>query len=104
MGCLVVSGTWISGEGSRMSANQKRILWKKIARMSCFAGCALVMITQLAFLATALYETVVPPTDMHLPGLLTAVMMLYVSPLGVVLFVVGGLVWVRLYFLDRKGP
>lgn len=87
-----------------MSAKQKRILCRKMARIACFTGCALVMITQLTFLATVLYGKIIPPTDMHLPGLLTAVMMLYLAPLGSVLFVVGGLLWMSIYFLDRQVP
>jgi hypothetical protein len=43
----------------------------------------------LALLGTALYERLVPPTDMHLPGLLTAMLILYVAPLGLVLLVLG---------------
>jgi len=68
--------------------------FRKTARVSFLVGGVLVLLTLLAFLATAIYETIVPPTDMHLSGLLTAAMMLYVAPVGGILLALGGLTWI----------
>lgn len=73
-----------------------------VARISCLGGGALVLLTMIAFVATAIYETVVPPTDMHLPGLVTAAMMFYVAPVGGILLVLGGLMWIGVSFVDRS--
>jgi hypothetical protein len=75
---------------------------KKIGSVSCLAGGALVLFTLIAFVSTAIYETVVPPTDMHLAGLLTAAMAFYVAPVGVVLLILGGLTRLGVFLLCRK--
>ena len=84
--------------------NKKRKLYflQTIARVSCIGGGALVLLPIIAFLATAIYETMVPPTDMHLPGLLTAAMLLYVAPVGGTLLVLGVLLWIGRSFVDRR--
>lgn len=76
--------------------------YEKIARASCIGGGALVLLTISAFFATAIFETIVPPTDMHLPGLLTAAMMLYVAPIGGILIVLGGLMWIAISYGNRR--
>lgn len=75
---------------------------KTTAKVLLLTGGALVLLTLIAFFATAIYETIVPPTDMHLAGLLTAVMLFYVAPFGGVLLVLGGLVWGGSWFLCSK--
>ena len=84
--------------------NRKRKFYslQKIARVSCIGGGALVLLTIIAFLANAIYETMVLPTDMHLPGLLTAAMVLYVAPVGGILLLLGGLIWIGSSFVDRR--
>ena len=68
-----------------------------VARRLLWGALACLLLPALAWLGTALYEMLVPPTDMHLPGLLTAVLVLYVAPVGVVLLVLaltaGGWAW-----------
>ena len=85
-----------------MNTKRKYYSLQKTARVSFLGGGALVLLTLIAFLATAIYETIVPPTDMHLPGLLTAVMMLYVAPVGGILLVLGGLTWIGISLVDRN--
>jgi len=85
-----------------MDKNDRLPFLRKTARVFCLGGGALVALTLVAFVATAIYETLVPPTDMHLPGLLTAAMMLYVAPIGGVLLVLGGLMWIGIVFAGRR--
>jgi len=85
-----------------MNKKRKCCSYQKIARATCIGGGALVLLTIIAFFATAIFETIVPPTDMHLPGLLTAAMMLYVAPVGGILLVLGGLVWIGSSFVGRR--
>jgi hypothetical protein len=60
-----------------------------VARRLLWGALVCLLLPALAWLGTGLYEKLVPPTDMHLPGLLTAVLVLYVAPVGVVLLVLG---------------
>lgn len=90
------------GDENTMNKKRKCCSLQKIARVSCIGGGALVLLTIIAFLATAIYETIVPPTDMHLPGLLTAAMMLYVAPIGGILLVFGGLMWIGISYGNRR--
>jgi hypothetical protein len=85
-----------------MNKKRKCSTLQKVARVSCIGGGALVLLTVIAFLTTAIYETIVPPTDTHLPGLLTAAMMLYVLPVGGILLVSGGLMWIGSSFVGRR--
>lgn len=98
-GCLT---TQTFGDENMMNKKRKCCSSKKIARVLCMAGGALVLLTIIAALATAIYETIVPPTDMHLPGLLTAAMMLYVAPVGGILLVLGGLMWIGISYGNRR--
>ena len=61
-----------------------------------------MLLTAIAFAATAVYEWIVPPTDMHLPGLLTAALILYAAPIGSILLVVGGLIKIGVSFAHCK--
>jgi hypothetical protein len=62
---------------------------RRVARRLLWGALACLVLPALALLGTALYEELVPPTDMHLPGLLSVVLVLYVAPVGVVLLVLG---------------
>ena len=84
-----------------MASNRKSFLLKAPARLCCLGG-GLVLLTVIAFVATAIYEWIVPPTDMHLPGLLTAAMLLYVAPIGGIIFIIGGTMWIGVSFASRK--
>ena len=90
--------------GDEMMMSTKRTFnsLQTVARISCLGGGALVLLTIIAFVATAIYGTVVPPTDMHLPGLVTAAMMFYVAPVGGILLVLGGLMRIGVSFVDRS--
>jgi hypothetical protein len=85
-----------------MNTKRKFYPLQKTARIAFLVGSTLVLLTLIAFLATALYEAIVPATDMHLPGLLTAVMMLYVAPVGGILLVLGGLTWIGISLVNRS--
>ena len=84
-----------------MAKGRKPFLQRTTAWLCCFGG-GLIFLTVIAFVATAIYEWIVPPTDMHLPGLLTAAMMFYVAPIGGIMLTLGGLMWVGLSFAHRK--
>ena len=71
-------------------------------RILFYTGCTILLVTVAVSVGTALYEWIIPPTDMHLLGLLTAVMIFYVAPLGAILFVIGGLTWLFVFLATRK--
>lgn len=58
---------------------------RAVSRWLLWGGLACLALPALALLGAFLYETAVPPTDMHLWGLLAAFLVLYVAPVGVVL-------------------
>jgi len=70
---------------------QRRPIFQRLTAWICWFGGGLLLLTAVAFAATAIYEWIVPPTDMHLPGLLTAVMMFYIAPVGGILLALAGL-------------
>ena len=74
---------------------------RRVARRLLWGALACLALPALALLGTALYEGLVPPTDMHLPGLLTAVLVLYVAPVGVVLLILGLLAGGSAWWLGR---
>ncbi len=84
-----------------MDNKRNLLLLSKFARNLFLGGGILLTLVFIAFAATAVYETVYPPTDMHLPGLFTAVMMLYVAPVGGLLIVIGCLMWVGKFLATR---
>jgi hypothetical protein len=84
-----------------MTKQRKSILQRGAAWL-CWLGGGLLLLTAIAFAATAVYEWIVPPTDLHLPGLLTAAMMFYAAPIGVILLALGGLMRIGTSFAHRK--
>ncbi len=60
-----------------------------VARRLLWGAAVCLVLPALAWLGTALYEGLVPPADGHVPGLLAAILVLYVAPVGVVLLVLG---------------
>ena len=84
-----------------MTKQGKSIL-QRVTAWLCWFGGGLLLLTAIAFTATAIYEWIVPPADMHLPGLLTAAMILYVAPIGGILLVLGGMMWIGVSFANRR--
>jgi hypothetical protein len=74
----------------------------RAAAWLCWSGGGLILLTLVAFVSAAIYEWIVPPTDMHLPGLLTAVMMFCVAPVGAILLALGGLMRLGLFLAYRR--
>lgn len=70
--------------------------------MFCWIGCGLLVLTVMAFSATAIYESIVEPSDMHLPGLLTAVIIFYAVPTGFILLALGGLMRLGAFLRQRR--
>ena len=82
---------------------QRRPIFQRLTAWLCWFGGGVLLLTAIAFAATAIYEWIVPPTDMHLSGLLTAVIMFYVAPFGGVLLALAGLMRIGgLYRESRK--
>jgi hypothetical protein len=65
-------------------------------------GGGLLVLTGIAFQATAIYEKIVQPTDMHLPGLLTAAMVYYAIPLATILLASAGLMRIGAVIVRRR--
>ncbi len=85
---------WTSREDlTRLRRVARRLVWGAVI-------CSALPI--LAWLGAALYEELVPPTDGHLPGLLTAALVLYLAPVGLVLLILGLLASVLAWWLGRK--
>lgn len=74
-----------------------------VTRWLLWGAAVCLVLPVLAWWGTALYEALVPPTDMHLPGLLTAALVLYLAPVGVVLLVLGLAAGAWAWWLDRRG-
>ena len=84
---------WASrGDLTRLRGVARRLVWGAVV---CIA------LPILAWLAAALYENSVAPTDGYLPGLLTAALVLYLAPVGLVLLVLGSLASVLAWWLGR---
>ena len=62
----------------------------KVGNVMLLVGAACLCVVVLAFVATAVYELIKPPTDMHLPGLISAMLMFYLAPVGGILLILGG--------------
>ena len=73
-----------------------------VARRLLWGALACLLLPALALLGTALYEELVPPTDMHLPGLLTAMLVLYLAPVGAVLLVLAFAAGLWAWWLRRE--
>jgi len=76
------------------------LLW--LAIWTCWLGVALLGVTGLSLLVASVYEWIVPPTDMHLLGLLSAAMLFYLAPVGAALIAIGGTAWIGVAFATRK--
>lgn len=74
---------------------------KKTGRVLFSVGGAFVLIAWVAVGAATLYDRFVPGTDMSVPGFLAAVMFGRLAPLGGVLLVIGGLLWIGASFAGR---
>lgn len=84
------------GEGvDRLRGVARRLLW---GALIC------LLLPTLAWLGTALYEQIVPPTDSHLAGILTVALVLYVAPVGSVLLVLGLAAGGWSWWLERQRP
>ncbi len=75
---------------------------KKTGRVLCIVGGALVLFALLAVVAATIYDRTVPGDDPTLPGFLAAVMLGRLAPLGGVLLVGGGLIWIGASFAGRR--
>ena len=84
-----------------MTKDRRPFLLQTAVWICCFGG-GLVLVTMIAFMVTAIYERIVPPTDMHLLGLWTTVMMFYVAPVGGIMIVLGGLMWIGVALAQRS--
>ncbi len=74
----------------------------RLAILTCWLGGALIGLTACSLLITFIYEWIVPPTDMHPLGLLSAVLLFYLAPVGAALVAVGGILWIGATFATRK--
>ena len=63
----------------------------KIGVIALCIGTACLGIVGLAFVVAAVYEQIKSPTDMHLPGLVSAMLLLYLAPIGGLLIILAGL-------------
>lgn len=75
---------------------------QRTAKWLCLLGFGLAGLTVIVFTVTMVYEWIVPPTDMHLLGLLSAALLMYTAPPAAVLLVVGGLTWLGLAASKRS--
>ena len=60
-----------------------------VARWLLWGALICLVLPTLAWLGTALFESLVPPGDGHAVVMLTAALVLYVAPVGLVLLVLG---------------
>jgi hypothetical protein len=67
-----------------------------------YTGIALIILIAISFLITVIYEWLVPPTDMHLLGLLSAALFFYLGPLACVLLLLAVIAKIWLSFINRK--
>lgn len=62
---------------------------RSLARRLLWGALICLVLPALAWLGTALYETISPPGDGHVWGILAVALVLYVAPVGAVLLVLG---------------
>ncbi len=62
---------------------------RRVARRLLWGALICLLLPALAWLGTALWERLVPTADLHLPGLLAALLVSYLAPAGLVLLVLG---------------
>ena len=65
-------------------------------------GKALIILVISSFIITAIYEWLIPPTDMHLLGLLTTILLFYVAPIAFILLLLAGLGKIYLSIINRN--
>jgi len=75
---------------------------KQTGRVLCIVGGALVLFALIALVAANTYDRFVPGDDPTLPGILAAVLLGRLAPLGGVLLAAGGLIWIRASFAGRR--
>ena len=75
-----------------------------VARKLLRGALACLVLPALAWLGVVLYETVTPPSDGHLWGILAVALVLYVAPVGAVLLVLGLAARGWAWWLGRQGP
>jgi len=75
---------------------------KQTGRVLCIVGGALVLFALIAVVAATIYDRTVTGDDPTLPGFLAAVMLGRLAPLGGILLVAGGLIWIGASFAGRR--
>ena len=65
-----------------------------VSRVLIALGLTSMNVTVGGFMATMIYDFFVPPTDMHFAGVLTAAMIVYLLPFGLLSIILGTIVHV----------
>lgn len=78
--------------------------YRDLIRFLTWFGTGALLLTGIALATTALFEQIVKPTDMHLAGLLSAVLMIYLLPLGALTLAVAGLMKLGISIIIKKHP
>lgn len=79
-------------EVARLRGTARRLLW---AAMVC------VVVPAVSWLGVALFEGLAPGSGGQAPGFLSALLVLYLAPVGVVLLVLGLVARAWAWWLDR---
>ncbi len=74
---------------------------RRVARGLLWTALACLTAPAIALLGANLYEHLEQPTDMHLPGLLSAALVFYLAPVGVVLLLLALLAGAWAWWLGR---
>lgn len=62
---------------------------RRVARRLLWGALLCLVLPALAWLGTALYESLAAPAGGHLAGILSVALVLYIAPAGLVLLVLG---------------
>ncbi len=81
---------------------QRKSIFQRVTAWLCWLGGGLLLSTAIALAVAAIYEWIVSPSDMHLPGLVSATMIFYAAPIGVILLALGGLMRIGTSFAYRN--
>jgi hypothetical protein len=73
-----------------------------VARSLAWGALVCLVLPALAWLGTTLWQRLAAPAEMHLPGLLTALLVLYVAPVGLVLLVLALAAGAWAWWLGRR--